>query len=189
MNNRFLKKVVFLDRDGVINRDSPDYIKSWAEFHFLPGSITAIKNLTDKGFAPIIITNQSAVNRHLITEKKLADIHAKMKAAIRYCGGEIKDIFFCPHTPEESCNCRKPKPGLIHEAQRKYEIDLAAAAMIGDNSKDIECARNAECAYAGLVKTGNGIEAEKTLAAKNILPDFVAHDLHQAAKWLISQQK
>ena len=119
MNNRLLKRVVFLDRDGVINQDSPDYIKNWAEFHFLPGSLTAIRNLTDKGFTPIVITNQSAVNRQLITAKRLADIHAKMIAAIRSRGGEIKDIFFCPHTPEESCNCRKPKPGLILEAQRK----------------------------------------------------------------------
>ena len=118
-----LKKVVFLDRDGVINRDSPDYIKSWAEFEFLPKSIEAIKDLTIHGFAIIIITNQSVINRKMVSTEELVYIHNRMRQTLLSSGGLIKDIFYCPHTPEDECSCRKPKPGLIDQAQKKYNID------------------------------------------------------------------
>ena len=177
-------KVVFLDRDGVINRDSPDYIKSWSEFEFLPGSVAAINHLTVSGYAVIIITNQSAVGRKMISLEKLEHIHTMMKSALAAGGGEITDIFFCPHLPGDHCDCRKPKPGLILSAKQKYPIDLAGAAMIGDSAKDIECARNAGCGSAVLVKTGNGVEAEKMLAKKRILPDHIAQNLYDAAIWI-----
>lgn len=180
-----LEKIVFLDRDGVINRDSPDYIKSWSEFEFLPGSIEAIRRLTDNGFTTIIITNQSVINRNMVTKAGLDYIHTMMKTAIKSHGGEIKDIFFCPHTPDDGCDCRKPKPGLIYQAQKKYGLDLSASCMVGDNAKDIECARNAGCRYAVLVKTGNISHAEKILAEKKIFPDLVAQDLFEAVNWII----
>ena len=183
------KKVVFLDRDGVINRDSPDYIKSWAEFEFLPGSLEAIKQLTLNGFDAIVITNQSVINRKMVASEVLDYIHAMMKTTVKSRGGEIKDIFFCPHTPEDGCDCRKPNPGLIYKAQRIHRIDIANTAMVGDSAKDIECARNAGCRHAVLVKTGNGIIAEKVLAEKNIYPDHVARDLLGAANWIITQHK
>jgi len=183
------KKVVFLDRDGVINLDSPDYIKSWAEFEFLPGSLEAIKQLTLNGFDAIVITNQSVINRKMVASEVLDYIHAMMKTTVKSRGGEIKDIFFCPHTPEDGCDCRKPNPGLIYKAQRIHRIDIANTAMVGDSAKDIECARNAGCRHAVLVKTGNGIIAEKVLAEKNIYPDHVARDLLGAANWIITQHK
>lgn len=183
------RKVVFLDRDGVINRDSPDYIKSWAEFEFLPGSLEAIKQLTLNGFDVIIITNQSAINRKLVSIEDLDYIHKMIKNTVKSWGGEIKDIFFCPHTPEDGCDCRKPNPGLIYKAQRIHRIDLANTVMVGDSAKDIECARNAGCRHAVLVKTGNGIIAEKVLAEKNIYPDHVARDLLGASNWIINQHK
>lgn len=179
------KKVVFLDRDGVINKDSPEYIKSWAEFEFLPGSLEAIQQLTLNRFEIIIITNQSAVNRNIITLDQLEFMHRQMKKAVASSGGKIKDIFFCPHIPEEACTCRKPKPGLIYLARQKYQIDLARSAMVGDSAKDIECARYAGCRYAILVKTGNGAEAENILTHRAIHPDFVAQDLLDAASWMI----
>ena len=182
------RKVVFLDRDGVINQDSPEYIKSWAEFTFLPGSLEAIKQLTINGFEIIVITNQSAVNRHLITKDELEHIHTLMKKAVETKGGKIDDIFFCPHTPEEFCSCRKPKAGLIYIAQKKYQIDLAISAMVGDSVKDIECARDAGCRYAILVKTGNGVKAEQILAKKAIKPDYVARDLYDATNWILRAQ-
>jgi len=172
-----LQKVVFLDRDGVINRDSPDYIKSWSEFEFLPGSISAIKHLTNNGFSPLIITNQSAVGRNMISIQDLEQIHAMMKSAVSSGGGEVKDIFFCPHTPDDGCDCRKPKPGMI----------ISTAVMVGDSAKDIECARNAGCGHAVLVRTGNGILAEKVLAEKKIFPDRIARDLYDAVRWIIDQ--
>jgi D-glycero-D-manno-heptose 1,7-bisphosphate phosphatase len=179
-----LKKIVFLDRDGVINRDSPDYIKSESEFEFLPKSISAIKQLTLNGFTTIIITNQSAVNRKMISRQALEAIHIMMTSATESEGGEIKDIFFCPHTPDDDCDCRKPEPGLIFQAQMRYGIDLSKAVMVGDSAKDIECARNAGCGHAVLVRTGNGIQAEKILTEKNIFPDHVADDLYEAAMWI-----
>jgi D-glycero-D-manno-heptose 1,7-bisphosphate phosphatase len=183
------KKVVFLDRDGVINLDSPDYIKSWAEFEFLPGSLEAIKQLTLNGFDAIVITNQSVINRKMVAIEDLDYIHNMIKNTVKSRGGEIKDIFFCPHTPEDGCDCRKPNPGLIYKAQQIHRIDIANTAMVGDSAKDIECARNAGCRHAVLVKTGNGIIAEKVLAEKNIYPDHVARDLLRAANWIITQHK
>jgi len=179
-----LKKVVFLDRDGVINQDSPNYIKSWSEFEFIAGSISGIHHLTLNGFAPIIITNQSAIGRRMMSIQDLEHIHTLMKSTLASGGGRIKDIFFCPHTPDDGCECRKPAPGLIFQAQKRYGINLADTVMVGDSAKDVECARNAGCGSAVLVRTGNGMIAEKMLAEKNIPPDHIANNLYDAAMWI-----
>lgn len=184
-----LDKVVFLDRDGVINRDFVDYVKSWSEYEFLPGSIEAIRNLNANGFSVIIITNQSAIHRRIFSIETLEDIHRRMKTEIRAGGGEITDIFFCPHTPDDHCNCRKPKPGMILAACNAYRIDLAASYMVGDTDRDIECAISAGCGHTILVQTGNGISARKALARKNITPDLVAADLFDAANWILAHDK
>ncbi len=184
-----LQKVVFLDRDSVINKDSPDYIKSWSEFEFLSGSLEAIKLLTINGFATIIITNQSVINRKMASEEVLDYIHTMMIETVESRGGEIKDIFFCPHTPKDRCDCRKPNPGLILEAKQKYRIDLATSVMVGDSVKDIECARNAGCGQAVLVKTGTGAESEKILKEKAIYPVHIARDLLEAVEWIITHNK
>ena len=179
-----LRKVVFLDRDGVINEDSADYVKSWAEFHFIPGSLEALRRLRAHGFKTFLITNQSAVDRRLMSRADLEYIHVKMGHAVENYGGRIEDIFFCPHLPEEECNCRKPKPGLIFEAQRRYGIKLPAAYLVGDSVKDIQCARNAGCGFAVLVRTGNGRNSEKMLVEKKLV-DHVADDLLDAVQWII----
>ena len=179
-----LKKVVFLDRDGTINQDSADYIKGWSEFVFLPRSIEALRDLTAAGFTIILITNQSAVPRKLISPQELDNIHSKMKAAVEAQGGKISDIFFCPHMPDDGCDCRKPAPGMIFKAQKKHGIDLSTSVMIGDSARDIECARMAGCGRTILVKTGNGREALQLLDAEDLAPDYVAQDLYDAARWL-----
>ena len=180
-----LKKVVFLDRDGTINRDSPGYIKSREEFEFLPGSLEAIKALTVNGYTIIVITNQSALPRQLISRDELEYIHSMMLQSVRSIGGEIKDIFFCPHMPDDDCDCRKPAPGLILEAQHKHSIDLADAVMVGDSYRDIGCGINAGCRKTVWVKTGIHANTAERLAEKGIVPDYVAEDLHQAAQWII----
>ena len=187
LQNKRKQRIVFLDRDGVINRDSPDYIKSWREFEFLPRSLSALRLLNENLFQVIIVTNQSAVGRKMISLRDLNHIHSKMKTAIKAGGGLIQDIFFCPHLPQDRCACRKPKPGMLFSAQQKYRINLTAAYMVGDRAKDVECAKKAGCGYALLVQTAND-EAEGTLALKKIVPDFVAEDLFAAAEWIIAHR-
>jgi len=184
-----LTRTVFLDRDGVINYDSPDYIKSWEEFRFLPGSLAAIRRLTRHGFTIIVITNQSAIARNMITPDGLETIHRNMKTAVASHGGRITDIFFCPHLPEDGCDCRKPRPGMIQNALKHYDIDLSRAYMVGDSAKDIQCARNAACGGAVLVRTGNGMKTERALKDGQALPDYTAENLLEAADWIIRQQE
>jgi len=180
-----LTKVVFLDRDGTINRDSADYVRSREDFEFLPGSLEAIKNLTLNGFVSIVITNQSAVPRNLISLSELESVHKLLTDTVALNGGEIKDVFYCPHMPEDECDCRKPEPGLIYQAREKYGIDLTAAVMVGDSAKDIECARRAGCGRAVLVKSGKDDDVENELKTRQIRADYVAKDLYEAAEWIL----
>ena len=186
MTGEMAKTYVFLDRDGVINKDSPDYVKSWSEFEFIPKSIDAIRLLTENNFQVVIITNQSIINRKRASFDDLEFTHAMMKKEVREGGGEIKDIFFCPHKPDDGCSCRKPEPGLILEAMKKYGIDVTKSVMVGDSAKDIECARRAGCRYAILVKSGNYEQAVSALEKKKIYPDHIAWDLYEAAGWIIA---
>jgi D-glycero-D-manno-heptose 1,7-bisphosphate phosphatase len=183
-----LNKTIFLDRDGVINVDSPLYIKSWNEFMFIPGSLEALKILNEKGFDVILLTNQSMINRGMVTQDILEHIFMMMNSEIESSGGRITDIFFCPHTPEEGCACRKPLTGMIQKALEKYEIDISESVMVGDSAKDIQCARNAGCGTAILVETGSGSEARKTLLQENIYPDHIADNLLEAVKWILTKK-
>jgi D-glycero-D-manno-heptose 1,7-bisphosphate phosphatase len=178
---------VFLDRDGVINVDAPDYIKSWAEFSFIPGSLDAIARLTEAGIMVIIITNQSAVNRGMISLTELETMHSRLGQAISDSGGRLTGIFFCPHRPDEGCGCRKPKPGMIFAARERYGIDLARAFMVGDSVKDILAGKAAGCRTI-LVKTGNGNAAIQSLQEAGQSPDHVAANLDGAARWILDQR-
>jgi D-glycero-D-manno-heptose 1,7-bisphosphate phosphatase len=180
-----LQKVVFLDRDGVINRDSPDYIKHPEEFEFLPGSLEALRRLAERGFTCIVITNQSAPARGLMTPEALAAIHRRLSASVAAAGGRILDVFICPHLPSADCSCRKPKPGLLYAARQKYRIDFSSAVMIGDSTRDIECGLDAGVRTTVLVQTGNGERAARELSARGLCPNFIAEDLSRAADWII----
>ena len=180
-------RVVFLDRDGVINRDSTDYIKCQREFHLLPGSLEAMARLTRAGFTLILITNQSAVARGLITRQGLNRLHQRLCAAVAEKGGRIRDIFFCPHHPEDGCRCRKPATGMLQQAAAKYGLNLATTVFVGDSARDILCARHAGCGKTVLVQTGNGPTAAKTLARQGLAPDHTAADLPAAARWIINR--
>ena len=178
-------KIVFVDRDGVINKNRSDYVKNWSEFDFLPGSLEALKLLTLNDYHIILISNQSVINRGMVTAEGLEEIHQKMTAAVSDHGGSIEAIYFCPHVPEDGCDCRKPEPGLIFQAQGDYGVDLSKTCMIGDSFKDISCARRAGCGRAILVRTGHGKEAERLCQDAGIKADHVADDLMAAVKWLI----
>lgn len=186
MPPKIIQKVVFLDRDGTINQDSAEYVKNRSEFKFIPGSIEAIRELTCSGFTTIVITNQSALARNLISFGELDDMHGLMKEKVVTGGGKITDIFFCPHMPGHGCDCRKPKPGLLRQAQHKYNIDLSKAVMVGDSAKDIECGLKAGCGKTVLVKTGRDSGVEKLLNKARIVPDHIAENLYDAARWIIA---
>jgi histidinol-phosphate phosphatase family protein len=184
-----MEYTVFLDRDGVINSDSPDYIKDASGFKFIPGSPEAIALLSQNGFWVIVVTNQSMIGRNMADQTALNQIFEKMMVGVEKAGGQIKDIFFCPHTPEADCPCRKPKPGMILTAQKKYALDLDRSCMVGDSVKDVECARAAGCGLAVLVKTGNGAAAAPILVEKGDPPDCISSDLYDAALWIIRNVK
>ena len=181
-----LKKVVFLDRDGTINMDSADYIRSRADFTFIPGSLEAIRDLTDNGYTVIVITNQSALAREFISREELDAIHEEMCRTVASAGGNISDIFLCPHLPNEGCACRKPATGMIDQARQKYNIELADSIMVGDSTKDVACGRNAGCGRTVLVKSGLNADVETELKRNSISVDYVAGNLRQAADWILA---
>jgi len=156
-------KLVILDRDGVINEDSDEYIKSDEEWIPIPGSIKAIRDLSNNGFTVVIATNQSGIARQLFDEYALAKIHQKMCSLVEESGGVIDGIFFCPHAPNANCNCRKPKTGLLTAISEEFGVPLNQTPFVGDSLKDIEAARAVLCRPI-LVKTGKG---RKTLAGLN----------------------
>ncbi len=178
-------KVVFVDRDGVINKDRADYVKGWREFELLPRSLDAMKLLAANGYRVIVITNQSVINRKMVTEAELQNIHDKMTETVAAHGGRIEAVYYCPHAPDDGCNCRKPEPGLILRAQADYALDASETCMVGDSLKDIECARRAGCGKAILVRTGHGQETEQLCRKAAIAPDHVADDLMAAVQWFL----
>jgi len=177
-------RVVVLDRDGVINEDSADFIKSAAEWREIPGSIDAIARLHKAGFRIAVATNQSGIGRGLISEDALAEIHKKMLDRVAAAGGNIDRIIYCPHLPDDQCDCRKPLPGMLYEVAEHLGCGLQNMIVVGDAARDLEAARAAGC-RAILVRTGKGQATEKTFspAAKAEVYD----DLAQAANKLLAE--
>lgn len=142
LTEKFLqpKRVIFLDRDGVINEKAPegDYVKSWAEFKFLPGAIEAIRLLTDHQYDVYLITNQAGIARGKMTEADLHCIHENMQKELARHHTQIKRIYYCPHGRDAGCECRKPKPGLLFQAAREHHIDLTRIFFLGDDARDVE---------------------------------------------------
>ncbi len=162
---------VILDRDGVINYDSDQYIKSPAEWIAIPGSIEAIAQLCQAGHRVVVATNQAGLARGLFDMDALILIHAKLERQLASLGGRIEAIFFCPHGPWENCNCRKPQPGMYHEIARCLSIRLEGVACVGDSLRDIQAARAAG-GKPVLVLTGNG---ETTLSALKDTDDVMIY--------------
>jgi len=167
-------KLVILDRDGTINQDSDNYIKSPLEWKPVPGSLEAIARLTQGGWRCVVATNQSGIARGLFDMATLNAIHAEMHRAVNQGGGRIEAIFFCPHAADSNCECRKPKPGLLREIGQRLDVDLASVPMIGDSLRDLQAAATAGC-KPWLVLTGKG---RKTRDAGGLPPGTeIAPDL------------
>ncbi|WP_455392258.1 D-glycero-beta-D-manno-heptose 1,7-bisphosphate 7-phosphatase [[Eubacterium] cellulosolvens] len=139
------RKAIFIDRDGVINYNRNDYVKSWAEFKFIPGAKEAIKRINDSNLLLIIITNQSPIGRGIFKRETLDYIHKSMLNELNDAGAHIDAIYYCPHHPDDNCDCRKPKPGLILRAAKDFNIDLARSWMVGDSDSDLEAGAAAGC--------------------------------------------
>ena len=180
------KAAVFLDRDGVINYNRDDYVKQWAEFQFLPGALNALSRLSASPLIAVVVTNQSAVGRGLLDILDLEHIHAQMNGIIRKHGGRIDRVFYCPHHPEDNCDCRKPKPGLLQQAAYALNIDLTRSYLIGDAVSDIRAALAAGC-FPLLVLTGRGAAASQALTLYQYNRCQVVPDLPAAVDWILQK--
>ena len=179
-------RAVFLDRDGVINENRSDYVKSWEEFKFLPGVFVPLKRLAQSDFAVIIITNQSVINRGIVSRTVLErEIHARMVKEITTHGGRIDAIFYCPHRPDEDCFCRKPRPGLLLQAAKEMNIDLSSSYVIGDALCDVEAGLAVGCTPF-LVLTGRGRDQLSSLKIRKPEKFYVVADLGEAVERILN---
>lgn len=189
-------KTVFLDRDGVINRNPPNmgYVQKWIDFSFVPSARSAIQQLTQSGYRIFVVTNQSGIGRGLYSEEDLRDIHSRMTAQIAEAGGKIDAVYYCPHHPDAGCECRKPKPGMLKRAAQEHNIDLSSAYFIGDVLTDIQAGKRAGTTTF-LVLTGLGQESyHDYINAKygrygnkeECCPDKIFTNLYAATRWLLS---
>ncbi|MGH8503978.1 MAG: D-glycero-beta-D-manno-heptose 1,7-bisphosphate 7-phosphatase [Gammaproteobacteria bacterium] len=175
-------RVLILDRDGVINYDSPAYIKSPEEWRAIPGSLEAIARFNRAGFRVMIASNQSGLARGMLDARALDAIHAKLGAELASLGGRVEAILYCPHAPDDACDCRKPKPGLFQQIARLPDVKLATALAVGDSLRDLQAAASAGV-EAVLVRTGNG---EKTLKAGGVPAEVrVFDDLAAVADYFV----
>ena len=171
-------KLVVLDRDGVINRDSDQYIKSPDEWQPIPGSLEAIARFTQAGFQVVVATNQSGLGQGLFDMAALNAMHEKMHKAVNQLGGRIDAVFFCPHVKDAGCTCRKPRPGMLLEIAARFDVTLSGVPVIGDSLRDLQAAHTAG-ARPILVRTGKG---EQTLKAGGLPRGTEIHaDLAAAA--------
>lgn len=176
-------KLIILDRDGVINVYSDQFIKSPDEWKPIPGSLEAIARLTREGWRVVVATNQSGLARGLFEMATLNAIHAKMHKAVMQAGGRIEAVFFCPHSADMECDCRKPKTGLFVEIAVRYGKDLRGVPVVGDSLRDLQVADSVD-AWPLLVKTGKG---KKTLAAGGLPKNTtVFTDLTEAVDQLLA---
>ncbi|RCX32837.1 D-glycero-beta-D-manno-heptose 1,7-bisphosphate 7-phosphatase [Thioalbus denitrificans] len=178
-------KLIILDRDGVINEDSDAYIKSPEEWVPIPGSLEAIARLNRAGWTVAVATNQSGVGRGLYDRATLDRIHARMNAALAAAGGRVDALYYCPHTPEDHCTCRKPLPGLLESIARHYGVSLAGVPAIGDSLRDLQAAVAVD-ARPILVRTGKG---EQTLTNPDLPPGTPVYpDLAAAVTGLLNSE-
>jgi D-glycero-D-manno-heptose 1,7-bisphosphate phosphatase len=174
-----MKKAAFLDRDGVINRKAPEgqYVTRWEEMEFLPGAREAIRFLNDAGFLVVVVSNQRCVAKSLITPEELESMHARMCSEFQAAGATIDAIYYCPHDKQPPCSCRKPQPGMLLEAARAHDIQLAASWMIGDSEHDVQAGRSAGCNTAQVMADGNSDHSHADLVATSLLD--AAHKILQ----------
>jgi len=178
-------RLVMIDRDGVINEDSGEFIKSVAEWRPIAGSLEAIASLHRAGWQVAVVTNQSGVGRGLYDEATLGEIHEHMRSRVRAAGGELAGVYYCPHLPDAGCDCRKPKPGMFRALERELGVSVVGAPYIGDRMSDVDAAE-AVGARPMLVRTGTGAATVALLGSRRV-PVF--DDLAAAARSLLAETR
>ena len=184
-------KLVILDRDGTINEDRDDYVKSPDEWVPLPGALEAISRLNHAGWHTVLATNQSGLGRGLFDMASLNAIQLKMNQALALQGGRIDAVFFCPHAPADGCDCRKPLPGLMQQIGERFGVTLDNTPMVGDNLRDMQAGAAAGCP-THLVLTGKsaGVEGKPLADLLDQVPGTQVHtDLSAFADWLIRHER
>jgi D-glycero-D-manno-heptose 1,7-bisphosphate phosphatase len=184
-------KLIILDRDGTINEDRDDYVKSPDEWVPLPGALEAIARLNHAGWHTVVASNQSGIGRGLFDMSTLNAMHTKMHQLLAKQGGRIDAVFFCPHTPEDECDCRKPLPGLFRQIGERYGVDLDKVPVVGDVLRDLQAGAAVGCP-THLVRTGKAARMDEIqiadLCAK--VPGTTVHaDLNAFAEWLIRRER
>lgn len=189
-------KLIILDRDGVINQDRDDYVKSADECIPIEGSIDAIARLSNTGFTVVIATNQAGLARGKFELEDLEAMHAKITKLVEEKGGEIGAIFYCPHHPDENCKCRKPKPGMLDAIEAEFNTSVESSYFIGDSLRDLQAAVQKACKPV-LVLTGNGVRTQAQLAVPGLQTDApiieseqvqVFENLAAAASFIIANE-
>jgi D-glycero-D-manno-heptose 1,7-bisphosphate phosphatase len=180
-------KLVILDRDGTINADSDEFIKSPQEWEALPGALEAIARMNHAGWHVAIASNQSGLGRGLFDMASLNAMHAKMHKLLSAHGGRVDAIFYCPHTPEDKCNCRKPLPGLFEQIGERFGVELKGVPVVGDSVRDLQAGAAAGC-EPHLVLTGKGAAYRDADLPSDFPPGTRVHkDLAAFADWLVSK--
>ena len=180
-------RLVILDRDGTINADSDEYVKSADEWHPLPGALDAIARLNHAGWHVVVASNQSGLGRGLFDVAALNAMHTKMHKLLAAAGGRIDAVFYCPHSPEETCNCRKPAPGLYEQISERYGMDLKGVHTVGDTLRDLQAGVAVGC-QPHLVLTGKGAKLRGQPLPSEFPPETRTHDdLIAFADWLLAQ--
>lgn len=177
---------IFLDRDGVINENRADYVKSWSEFRFLPGAKEAIVALTKAGHRILVCTNQACIARGILPLEAVEDIHARMIAELAQVGGSIEKVYFCPHGKDEGCFCRKPRPGMLLRARDELGIDMSDALFIGDSITDMRAGWAAGIPTL-LVLTGLGREHLREYSCEARGAFSIAESLEMAARIVLQR--
>jgi len=177
-------RAIFLDRDGVICENRSDYVKSWSEFQFLPGAQQSLAALSRLGLPMIVVTNQSAVGRGIISANTVEEIHQRMAAEVTAYGGRIDRVIYCPHHPEEKCECRKPKPGMLLKAAKEMGIELTRSYLIGDAVTDLLAAQQVGC-QSFLVLTGRGFQQLISALCLVDQPFTITHNLMGAMNYIL----
>lgn len=179
------KKVVFLDRDGTINEDVP-YLADEKKFKFLPGVVKGLRILKDKGFLVFVISNQSGVGRGYIPLENLKKIHKTMEEEMKANDVTVDGVFYCPHLPEDKCDCRKPETKLFRRAIEGIDTDIKNSYVIGDKISDMEAGKSLGCKTI-LVLTGEGEDSRKKVEAGLVKLDLIADNFMEAVNWIVNK--